>query len=71
MIPISHYLETSMREKKFSKMAADCYSSPGCSESEFIFRNINLSLNDNHIIRNVSGMVQKGEILGIFGPKGK
>ncbi|XP_071158711.1 uncharacterized protein [Mytilus edulis] len=59
-----------MREKKFSKMAADCYYSPGCSESEFIFRNINLSLNDNHIIRNVSGMVQKGEILGIFGPKG-
>ncbi|VDI17000.1 Hypothetical predicted protein [Mytilus galloprovincialis] len=51
-------------------MAADCYSSPGCSESEFIFRNINLSLNDNHIIRNVSGMVQKREILGIFGPKG-
>lgn len=40
------------------------------SDAEFVFRNVNISLNNNHIVRNVSGVVEKGEILGIFGPKG-
>lgn len=40
------------------------------SDAEFVFRNVNVSLNNNHIVRNVSGVVEKGEILGIFGPKG-
>lgn len=41
------------------------------SKPEFKFRNVNLSLKDNHILRNVSGIVQRGEILAVLGPKGK
>ncbi|XP_062574779.1 uncharacterized protein LOC134236621 [Saccostrea cucullata] len=42
----------------------------GEAEKELVFRNINISLKQKHVLKNISGVAKSKEILGIFGPKG-
>lgn len=40
-------------------------------EKELVFRNLNISLQQKHVLKNISGVARSKEILGVFGPKGK
>lgn len=37
---------------------------------ELVFRNLNVSLKQKHVLKNISGVAKSKEVLGIFGPKG-
>ncbi|XP_056007099.1 uncharacterized protein LOC125666450 [Ostrea edulis] len=39
-------------------------------EKELVFRNLNISLQQKHVLKNISGVARSKEILGVFGPKG-
>lgn len=38
---------------------------------EIVFRNLNISLKQKHVLKNISGVAKSKEVLGVFGPKGK
>ncbi|XP_076452738.1 uncharacterized protein LOC143288276 [Babylonia areolata] len=39
-------------------------------EVEFLFRDINVSIKNTHILHNISGIVGSGEVLAVMGPSG-
>lgn len=38
---------------------------------EIVFRNLNISLKQKHVLKNISGVAKSKEVLGVYGPKGK
>ena len=53
----------------------DATDSKTCPSSKtslaFLFRDISMSINGCHILHDISGDVNSGEILAIMGPSGK
>eukprot|EP00105_Crassostrea_gigas_P032042 XP_011454914.1 PREDICTED: ABC transporter G family member 22 [Crassostrea gigas] len=37
---------------------------------EIVFRNLNISLKQKHVLKNISGVAKSKEVLGVYGPKG-
>lgn len=38
---------------------------------EIVFRNLNISLKQKHVLKNISGVAKSKEELGVYGSKGK
>ena len=38
---------------------------------EFMFKDINVHINNVHILHDVSGIVNSGEVLAVMGPSGR
>ena len=41
-----------------------------CLQTEFLFKDVNVHINNVHILHDVSGIVNSGEVLAVMGPSG-
>ena len=41
-----------------------------CLQTEFLFKDVNVNINNAHILHDVSGIVNSGEVLAVMGPSG-